>query len=174
MNKEVLQQTTATPTKFTFDSLNTITNNFKTKIGGGGYGEVYKGVLEDGTYVAVKKLNSHAASGRDFDEFINHMNIRHPNIIQLIGYCFDVDKVVWVHDGKRLLADLEKKALCLEYIQGGSLDRYISGEPCRLDWCICYGIIKGICEGLKYLHTGTEDHSPLLPYGFKTRKYTTG
>jgi len=167
-NKEVLQQPTAAPRKFTFESLKTITNKFSEEIGGGGYGVVYKGVLEDGTVVAVKKLSSHQTFGPNFDECINHMNVRHPNIIQLIGYCFEVDKVCYEYsNGKRVLADMEKRALCLEYIQGGSLDRYISEEPCRLNWCICYGIIKGICEGLKYLHTGTKDHSPLYHMDLK-------
>lgn len=48
------------------------------------------------------------------------------------------------------------KALCFEYIDNGSLHRYISDENQGLEWHIRFKIIQGICEGLKYLRLGLE------------------
>jgi len=54
----------------------------------------------------------------------------------------------------------------LEYLEGGSLDKYVSDRSCGLDWHTCYAIIRGVCEGLNYLHNGSKDpifHLDLKP-----------
>jgi len=84
------------------------------------------------------------------------MGLQHQNIVQLLGYCYETRNRVADFNGKLLFAGYDERLLCLEYLQGGSLEDHISDGPSRLDWSISYGIIRGICEGLKYLHTGSE------------------
>uniref|UniRef100_A0A0A9HAJ1 Uncharacterized protein n=1 Tax=Arundo donax TaxID=35708 RepID=A0A0A9HAJ1_ARUDO len=52
-------------------------------------------------------------------------------------------------NGQYVYAGVEEKALCFEYLKGGSLDKHLSDESSRLGWHIRYKIIKGICEGLQ-------------------------
>ncbi|KAJ1261656.1 hypothetical protein BS78_09G047200 [Paspalum vaginatum] len=49
-----------------------------------------------------------------------------------------------------------ERVLCFEYMQGGSLDKYISDESCDLDWPACYKIINATCDGLNHLHNEQE------------------
>ncbi|KAF9618282.1 hypothetical protein IFM89_000917 [Coptis chinensis] len=78
-------------TNFTLAELQNATNNFNCDnvIGRGGYAEVYMGCLEDGLYVAVKKLNRGTPEDRTGD-FLSELGIivhtDHPNIAKLIGY----------------------------------------------------------------------------------------
>ncbi|CAL4979924.1 unnamed protein product [Urochloa decumbens] len=119
-----------------------------------------QGVLDSGTEIAIKKL--HQMVGLDDvqfkKEFNNLMKLQHKNIIKLVGYCYEIrHKYVKVH-GEHVLARMEERALCFEYLQRGSLDKHLSDESCGLDWHTRYKIIKGICEGLDYLHNGSKDH----------------
>jgi len=139
--------------------LETITEKFSEalKVGGGGYGNVYRGVY-DGQEVAVKKLHPlHGLDDKEFDnEFRNLREIRHPNVVRLLGYCYESRHKFVKHNGDLVRAQEIERALCFEYMQGGSLDKHISDESCDLDWPTCYKIIKGICEGLNHLHTAQE------------------
>lgn len=76
------------------------------------------------------------------NEYINLMGVRHHNIIRLVGYCYETRNKVVEYNGKLVFATEDQRALCLEYLQGGSLANYLSDESCRLDWGICYGIIR--------------------------------
>nr|AGT16241.1 hypothetical protein SHCRBa_027_K06_R_350 [Saccharum hybrid cultivar R570] len=95
------------------------------------------------------------------------MRVRHPNIIRLVGYCYETRrKYVMIPNGDYVWARMEERALCFEYLQRGSLDNFLSDESCGLHWHTCYQIIKGICEGLNYLHNGYGDpiyHLDLKP-----------
>ncbi|KAF7082429.1 hypothetical protein CFC21_086301 [Triticum aestivum] len=84
------------------------------------------------------------------------MGVQHENIVRLLGYCYETRNKIAEYNGKLVFAGYDERLLCLEYLQSGSLEDHISDEPCRLDWSISYVIIRGICEGLKYLHTGSE------------------
>ncbi|KAM0843060.1 hypothetical protein ACQ4PT_057952 [Festuca glaucescens] len=165
-----LQQTTETTREFKLQLLQHITNNFSEKhiIGRGGYGVVYKGVLEDGEEIAVKRL--HHLPGLDDKEFRNEFNnlmrAQHKNIVRLIGYCYDIGHQRIKLNEEYIFAHLEERVLCLEYLEGGSLDNYVSDGSCGLDWHTCYAIIRGVCEGLNYLHNGSKDpifHLDLKP-----------
>uniref|UniRef100_A0ACD5W367 Uncharacterized protein n=1 Tax=Avena sativa TaxID=4498 RepID=A0ACD5W367_AVESA len=158
------------PKAMTFQELKRMTCDFAKErlLGRGGYGMVYKGVLENGEAVAVKKLYSQP--GFDGDQFknelLNLMRVQHQNIIRLVGYCSEKRDRVVEHEGKLVVASMEEKALCLEYMQGGTLEELISDESCGLDWKARYKIIKRTCQGLKYLHTGSKDpiyHLDLKP-----------
>ncbi|XP_066340229.1 putative cysteine-rich receptor-like protein kinase 31 isoform X3 [Miscanthus floridulus] len=109
--------------------LETITNNFSKDnlIGCGGYGEVYKGVLEDGL-VAVKKLYSaHAIEDEPFHREVDClMNIRHHNIVLFVGYCAETQEVVVHQEGKNIFAEKQERLLCFEYLRNGSLHKHLT------------------------------------------------
>ncbi|XP_037450532.1 cysteine-rich receptor-like protein kinase 6 [Triticum dicoccoides] len=162
---------------FPLTLLKDITNNFSEEcvIGRGGSGVVYKGVFDNGEVIAVKKLNNQYDSSSEkigngealfHNELMNLIGVQHPNIVRLVGYCYEIQNIVTEYDGKRVLASVEERILCLEYLQGGSLKDHISDESCGLTWYSRYNIIKGICEGLKHLHTGSDNpiyHLDLKP-----------
>ncbi|XP_047089189.1 cysteine-rich receptor-like protein kinase 44 isoform X1 [Lolium rigidum] len=144
------------PTVVPLDFLREITNGFaeEQELGSGSFGKVYLGVCPDGEKVAVKKL--YDMPGLDDKQFLNEFNnlrrVQHKNIVRLVGYCRDIQEVHVMYQGKLVLAEKTHRALCLEYISNGSLDKYLSEECDRYNWQTCYRIIKGICQGLKYLH----------------------
>ncbi|MFS7960454.1 putative protein kinase RLK-Pelle-DLSV family [Helianthus anomalus] len=78
------------------------TDNFSVsnKIGEGGFGPVYKGVLEDGQEVAVKRLSSTSQQG--LDEFRNEVvsiaKLQHRNLVKLLGYCIDGKEMVLIYE----------------------------------------------------------------------------
>ncbi|VAI18405.1 unnamed protein product [Triticum turgidum subsp. durum] len=166
------QHTSAMPRDFTFQLLKQITNDFSedNRIGVGGYGLVYKGTLDSGEVIAVKKLY-YKHPGLDSDkqfqnECTNLMRVRHQNIVRLVGYCHEIRHKCVEHNGKYVFAMVEDRALCFEYLEGGSLDKHLSDESCGFGWHARYKIIKGICEGLNYLHNGSKEsifHLDLKP-----------
>jgi serine/threonine protein kinase len=87
-------------------------------------------VYPDGKKIAVKLLTG--TQGFDDKQFQDELKImtrlRHQNIVRLVGYCNDTRKVPVKHKGQIVLADEIHRALCLEYMDNGSLDRLISGN----------------------------------------------
>ena len=83
----------------------------------------------DGQEVAVKKLHPrHGLDDKEFDnEFRNLREIRHPNVVRLLGYCYESRHKFVKHNGDLVRAQEIERALCFEYMQGGSLDKHISG-----------------------------------------------
>ncbi|RVW59344.1 putative leucine-rich repeat receptor-like serine/threonine-protein kinase [Vitis vinifera] len=128
---------------FTLRQIKAATNNFDAanKIGEGGFGSVYKGVLSDGTIIAVKQLSSKSKQGNR--EFVNEIGmisaLQHPHLVKLYGCCIE---------GNQLL-------LIYEYMENNSLARALFGpEECQLqlDWPTRHRICVGIARGLAYLH----------------------
>lgn len=138
------------------DLLRRITNNFseERKLGSGSYGKVYMGVHQDKEKIAVKLLyDMPGVDEKQFhNEFKNLTRVRHQNVVRLVGYCHDIQEVQVKYEGKLVIAERTHRALCLEYMSNGSLAGYLSDECDRYDWHTGYRIIKGICNGLKYLH----------------------
>ncbi|KAJ0252496.1 Bulb-type lectin domain-containing protein [Hirschfeldia incana] len=131
------------PRKFEFEELEKATENFKLQIGSGGFGAVYKGVLQDETLVAVKKITNHGLHGRQ--EFCTEIavigNIRHANLVKLRGFCAR---------GRQLL-------LVYEYMNHGSLEKTLfGGNGPVLEWQERFDIALGTARGLAYLHSGCE------------------
>ncbi|KQK07940.1 interleukin-1 receptor-associated kinase 1 isoform X2 [Brachypodium distachyon] len=155
----------------TFRLLQEITDNFSEgrKIGQGAYGTVYKGVYDNGEEIAVKLLHNNMQGTDDGQfkrEFENLMRLEHQNVVRLVGYCYETQHKPMLHEGETIFADEISRALCFEYMPNGSLTKHISEECDGLDWNTRYKIIKGACEGLKYLHEGFKEpiyHMDLKP-----------
>ncbi|TKY51081.1 Cysteine-rich receptor protein kinase 25 [Spatholobus suberectus] len=128
--------------RFDFSTIEAATNKFSdaNKLGEGGFGEVYKGLLPSGQEVAVKRLSK--SSGQGGEEFKNEVEVvaklQHRNLVRLLGFCLEG----------------EEKILVYEFVANKSLD-YILFDPERqrsLDWTRRYKIVKGIARGIQYLH----------------------
>nr|XP_043631540.1 putative receptor-like protein kinase At4g00960 isoform X2 [Erigeron canadensis] len=110
------------------------------KLGEGGFGTVYKGRLEEGIEIAVKRLSQTSSQG--VNEFKNEVicvsKLQHRNLVKLLGCC--------IKGNERLLV--------YEYMQNRSLDLFIFDErkSMLLDWTKRFNIIMGIARGLVYLH----------------------
>uniref|UniRef100_A0A803LTH7 non-specific serine/threonine protein kinase n=1 Tax=Chenopodium quinoa TaxID=63459 RepID=A0A803LTH7_CHEQI len=129
--------------RFTYEVLRTATDNFNTerKLGHGGCGSVFKGMLSDGTKIAVKRLDHIGHGRREFAAEVRTIgNIHHVNLVKLFGFCAE--------DTHRLLI--------YEYISNGSLDKWIfhSNLETNLGWDTRKKIILHIARGLAYLHEG--------------------
>ncbi|CAL5081053.1 unnamed protein product [Urochloa decumbens] len=109
---------------FTLRQIKAATSNFDpaNKIGEGGFGSVYKGLLSDGTIIAVKQLSSRSKQGNR--EFVNEIGmisaLQHPNLVKLYGCCTE---------GNQLL-------LVYEYMENNCLARalFVEQHRLRLDW----------------------------------------
>ncbi|XP_012467253.1 cysteine-rich receptor-like protein kinase 43 [Gossypium raimondii] len=127
---------------FPFEILVAATKDFHPhqKLGEGGFGPVYRGKLDDGREVAVKKLSHSSRQGKK--EFENEARllarVQHRNVVNLLGYC--------VHGAEKLLV--------YEYVTNESLDKLLfkSNRKMELDWKRRYEIISGVARGLLYLH----------------------
>jgi interleukin-1 receptor-associated kinase 1/coatomer subunit beta' len=72
-------------------------------------------------------------------EFENLRRLNHPNIVQLLGYCYETKRIGVEHEGKYVLADESYRALCFDYMHNGSLQRYLDGEMMVVVYiCIIY------------------------------------
>ncbi|KAI3992077.1 hypothetical protein MKX01_014968 [Papaver californicum] len=138
-----LKSLPGTPREFLFKELKKATNNFdeKMKLGQGGFGIVYKGVLasENNTPIAVKKFSRESIKGKD--DFLSELTIinrlRHKHLVRLEGWC---------HRNGMLL-------LVYEYMPNGSLDHHLfGGSEKTLSWGHRYKITYGVASGLHYLH----------------------
>ncbi|KAF8677088.1 hypothetical protein HU200_046551 [Digitaria exilis] len=153
---------TALPLSLLKNITDDFTNN--NEIGNGGFAVVYKGLLENGV-VAVKKLaNMSVTDERRFlGEVECLMKAKHKNIVRFLGYCSD-SQGQWVeYNGKSVMGDVRQRLLCFEYVPNRSLDKYIKGAHTSLEWGKRYQIIKGVCEGLHFLHKKNIVHSDLKP-----------
>ncbi|GAA0155752.1 hypothetical protein Leryth_005118 [Lithospermum erythrorhizon] len=87
-----------------------MTNSFKDKLGGGGYGFVYKGKLSDGRLVAVKVSKGKTIDGEDFiNEVASISRTSHVNVVTLLGFCFQMNTRVPI----------------FEFMPNGSLDKIV-------------------------------------------------
>lgn len=128
---------------FSYNSLRSATGDFhhSCKIGGGGYGVVYKGVLRDGTQVAIKSLSVESKQGTH--EFMTEItmisNIQHPNLVKLIGFCIEGNHRILVY----------------EFLENNSLASSLLGSKSKcvpLDWQKRAAICLGTASGLSFLH----------------------
>lgn len=114
-------------------------------IGEGGYGIVYRGILQDGSIVAVKNLlNNKGQAEKEFKVEVEAIGkVRHKNLVGLVGYC----------------AEGAKRMLVYEYVDNGNLEQWLHGDVgpvSPLTWDIRMKIAVGTAKGLAYLHEGLE------------------
>ncbi|KAL0303072.1 UNVERIFIED_CONTAM: Serine/threonine-protein kinase PBL27 [Sesamum radiatum] len=135
---------------FTFDELAVATEDFRADhiLGEGGFSRVYKGRLESTKQiVAIKQFDRNGLQGnmglqanREFLVEVLMLNVlRHPNLVNLIGYC----------------ADGDERFLVYEYMPLGSLEDHLHDlrpDKKRLDWNTRMKIANGVAKGLEYLH----------------------
>ncbi|XP_045792430.1 rust resistance kinase Lr10-like [Trifolium pratense] len=130
------------PIRYSYKDIRKITKQFKTKLGSGGYGSVFKGQLRSGRLVAVKLLDNVKSNGQDFvNEVATIGQIHHVNIVQLIGFCVEGSK----------------RALIYEFMLNGSLEKYIfshNEESNSLNCEKLHAISLGVARGIEYLHNG--------------------
>uniref|UniRef100_A0ACD5Y3M6 Uncharacterized protein n=1 Tax=Avena sativa TaxID=4498 RepID=A0ACD5Y3M6_AVESA len=136
---------------FSYSQLRSATDNFNhnNKVGRGGFGTVYKGTTRNMRDVAVKVLSAESRQGtREFLTEIDVIsNVKHPNLVELIGCCVEGDHRILVY----------------EYLENSSLDRALlssNSEPANFTWNIRTGICLGVARGLAYLHE--EIPSPIV------------
>ncbi|CAN6585108.1 unnamed protein product [Malus baccata var. baccata] len=127
---------------FDFAAIQAATSNFSDdhKLGEGGFGQVYKGILANGQEVAVKRLSRNSDQGTE--EFKNEMvlvaKLQHRNLVRLLGFCLEG----------------QEKILVYEFVLNKSLDCFLFDpeKQGQLDWSRRYKIISGIARGIMYLH----------------------
>ncbi|KAL9244524.1 hypothetical protein vseg_018293 [Gypsophila vaccaria] len=133
-------------TRFGYRDLQLSTKNFSLKLGGGGFGSVFKGTLPDLTEIAVKKLEciSVAHGEKQFRTEVSAIgNIQHVNLVRLRGFC----------------SEGTKRLLVYEYMPNGSLNTHLFRKQNSqiLSWKVRYQIAIGIARGLTYLHEKCRD-----------------
>ncbi|KAJ0984132.1 hypothetical protein J5N97_002488 [Dioscorea zingiberensis] len=146
---------------FTYSELRAATKNFRPDLilGEGGFGIVYKGVIDDSvrpgfdsTKVAVKVLDRDGLQGdREWLAEVYHLGqFSHPNLVKLIGYCCE--------DDHRLLV--------YEYMACGSLEKHLFRRIClTMQWSTRMRIALDAAKGLAFLHGGER---PVIYRDFKT------
>ncbi|XP_059446524.1 L-type lectin-domain containing receptor kinase IX.1-like [Corylus avellana] len=129
------------PKRFSFNELAYATKNFndEEKLGQGGFGGVYRGLLRgSNSFIAVKRVSKGSKQG--IKEYASEVKIisqlRHRNLVQLIGWC---------HERRELL-------LVYELMPNGSLDSHLFTEESLLTWAMRYKVAQGLGSALLYLH----------------------
>ncbi|KAJ6843905.1 L-type lectin-domain containing receptor kinase IV.2-like [Iris pallida] len=134
------------PHRFSYKELFRATKGFKDKtlLGSGGFGKVYQGVLPSSKVeVAVKRISHESRQGmKEFvAEIVSIGQLRHRNVVQLLGYCRRKGELLLVYD----------------YMPNGSLDGFLYDKTRpALSWAQRFRIIKGVASGLLYLHEDWE------------------
>ncbi|XP_076893966.1 nodulation receptor kinase-like [Bidens hawaiensis] len=126
---------------FTLEKIESATQNYKTLIGEGGFGSVYRGTLK-GQEIAVKVRSANSTQGtREFNNELTLLSaIQHENLVPLLGYC----------------CENEQQILVYPFMSNGSLQDRLYGEASKrraLDWPTRLSIALGSARGLSYLHT---------------------
>ncbi|XP_027341828.1 G-type lectin S-receptor-like serine/threonine-protein kinase At2g19130 [Abrus precatorius] len=129
---------------FGYRDLQNATKNFSEKLGGGGFGSVFRGTLGDSSVVAVKKLESISQGEKQFRTEVSTIGtIQHVNLVRLRGFCSEGAQRLLVYD----------------YMPNSSLDFHLfrNKNSKVLDWKMRYQIALGTARGLNYLHEKCRD-----------------
>ncbi|XP_058727646.1 probable receptor-like protein kinase At5g20050 [Vicia villosa] len=142
-----LRKVAGVPTKFRYNELEEATDGFQSLIGRGSSASVFKGILNDGTSVAVKRIDAEERGEREFkSEVAAIASVHHVNLVRLFGYCN---------------SSSAPRYLVYDFISNGSLDCWIfpkresQRRPRRsgcLSWKLRYKVAIDVAKGLAYLH----------------------
>ncbi|KAK4762379.1 hypothetical protein SAY86_008147 [Trapa natans] len=139
-----------TVVRYTFEEIKMATRNFSRDniIGRGGYGNVYRGFLSDGTEVALKRFKNCSASGdANFAHEVEVIaSVRHVNLVALRGYCIATTQF-----------EGHQRIIVCDLMRNGSLYDHLFGSwEVKLSWPIRQKIALGTARGLAYLHHGAQ------------------
>nr|KAJ0226711.1 hypothetical protein LSAT_V11C100003750 [Lactuca sativa] len=138
----LLEYASGAPVQFSYKDLQRATKGFKEKLGSGGFGAVYRGVLANRTVVAVKQLEGIEQGEKQFRmEVATISSTHHLNLVRLIGFC---------SEGRHRL-------LVYEFMKNGSLDNFLFVPEQQLNWESRYNIALGTARGITYLHEECRD-----------------
>lgn len=144
-----LRKVAGLPIKYRYRELEEATDGFRSLLGRGSSGSVFKGILSDGTQVAVKRIEGDQERGeKEFRSEVSAIaSVQHVNLVRLLGYCS-------VPSGPRFLV--------YDYVYHGSLDNWIfprrPGQQHRhgyggcLPWDLRCGVALDVAKALSYLH----------------------
>lgn len=130
------------PSRFSLAALAAATDDFQCVIGRGSSGTVFKGILDDGTAVAVKRIDGSTHVDKEFRSEVSAIgSVQHVSLVRLLGFCL-------VRNGPRFLV--------YEFMENGSLDKWIfpqhgGGGRC-LTWLQRYQVAVDVAKALAYLH----------------------
>ncbi|KAK7270389.1 hypothetical protein RIF29_23486 [Crotalaria pallida] len=137
----LLEYASGAPVHFSYKDLQRSTKGFKEKLGDGGFGAVYRGVLVNGTVVAVKQLEGIEQGEKQFRMEVSIISsTHHLNLVRLIGFC----------------SEGQHRLLVYEFMKNGSLDNFLfvneenSGK--LLNWEYRFNIALSAARGMTYLH----------------------
>ncbi|KAJ0736287.1 putative protein kinase RLK-Pelle-LRR-I-1 family [Helianthus annuus] len=143
--------------KMSLEDIKRATQNFHDDnfIGGGGFGKVYKGNLQDGDgikTIVAKRLDTRFGQGEQqfFSELQILLDYKHENVIGLLGYCDEIDE----------------KVLIYEYLSRGSLDKYL--DDTSLTWVKRLNICIDVARALDFLHGGVGKQAKVIHRDIKT------
>ncbi|KDP35365.1 hypothetical protein JCGZ_10349 [Jatropha curcas] len=128
------------PIRFSPQQIEEFTTNCSTILGSGGYGVVFQGELPNGVPVAVKILTNHSRDKKLEEQFMAEVSTigrtYHANLVRLYGFCFDHSMM----------------ALVYEYMDNGSLNKFLFDETREIEWEKLREIAIGTAKGTAYLH----------------------
>lgn len=140
-----LRKVAGVPTKFRYNELEVATDDFQSVIGRGASASVFKGILSDGTAVAVKRIETEERGEKEFrSEVAAIASVQHVNLVRLIGYCC-VPRL---------------RFIVYEFVPRGSLDKWIFAQGCSnhgglggcLSWDLRARVAIDVAKALSYLH----------------------
>jgi serine/threonine protein kinase len=137
------------PILYSYNVLKVATKDFhpSNKLGEGGFGTVYKGILPNGTNVAVKLLNkSHQGVSEFLNEIVLMTNVSHKNLVKVKGCSLRATQ----------------RLIVFEYVENKNLAEALWGQQIKnvlfLDWSMRFNICVGIAHGLNHLHQFLQPH----------------
>ncbi|KAL7123239.1 hypothetical protein ACP275_01G093200 [Erythranthe tilingii] len=150
--------------RFNSEEVESATQHFSegNLLGRSKFSAVYKGMLKDGTTVAIKSINKTSCKAEE-DEFLRGLRLldtmRHENLVRLKGFC-------WSNARGECF-------LIYEFATKGNLSRYLDVEDdCSdvLDWPTRVSIITGIAKGIEYLHRDEGNKPPMVHQNISVEK----
>uniref|UniRef100_A0A7C9ABX7 Receptor protein serine/threonine kinase n=1 Tax=Opuntia streptacantha TaxID=393608 RepID=A0A7C9ABX7_OPUST len=164
LNSEEFSQQVLQSYRYNLEEVESATQYFSegNVLGRGKFSTVYKGILRDGSVVAIKSINVSSCKAEE-EEFVKGMNLlvslRHENLVSLRGFCCSRGR--------------GECFLIYDYAPNGNLLRYLdasSGSDRILNWSTRVKIIHGIAKGLHYLHQETANKPSLLHQNISAEK----
>lgn len=149
--------------KFNLEEVESATHHFSelNLLGKSKFSGVYKGILKDGSTVAIKSINKTSCKSEE-DEFMRGLrllnSLKHDNLVKLKGFCCSKAR--------------GECFLIYGFASGGNLSRYLGDDDsCDvLDWPTRVSIISGIAKGIAYLHSDEPNKPPIVHQNISVEK----